>query len=112
MLFVFTVLWSLPTYGGGSATVVAPNPVEALRLAQNADAGWMLADSHVNVYSISRGMLAHCQHWNGEGLGDDRYQCDDCGLVYISVWDGPTIGNEPCATNAGFRAYCDTIAGR
>lgn len=107
--FVFTVRFFLPTYGGGVATVVAPNVVAALSLAPAAcDEGWMLLDPAVNLYAVERGMLASCEHQNGEGLGGDMYQCDDCGLVYRhgDDEDHPM----PSATNAGFRAYCAALA--
>jgi hypothetical protein len=109
-LFVFTILFSLDRFGGGSATVVAPNPVAALAAAVTAsDEGWMLEDAHVNVYSITRGFLAHCEHWNGTGVDDVTMECDDCGVRYRSVWGEGNDTPAPSATTHGFRAYCESL---
>lgn len=107
MLFIFTVNFFLPTYGGGSVEVVAPNPVAALSAAAASESGWMLLDANVSVSSITRGFLASCDHWNASALDFDgnKWECDDCAQTWTH-----DFCPEGSATRQGFRVYCERLA--
>lgn len=104
--FLFTVSFFLPTYGGHSVTVIAPNVVEALRLAAGTEHGWMLTSPMVSLSGVERGMSATCEHFCGTARDAEGtiFECDDCPETWL---DGEHPA--PSATAQGFRAYCDGL---
>lgn len=104
--FLFTLGWSLTSYGQGGATVIAPNVVEALKIAAGTDDGWMLLDPAVNLFNVQRTFAATCDHNSGSQWREGIVECHDC----RETWPvGTDEYPEPCATRFGFEVYCENL---